>query len=119
MSGGHAPGRHTPSAVFKKKGGFRLYTGKAKLAGVAWNAPRGLVLAQSAQTLRNGSIVKLFDRWKGLSQDGLEPLRTYELHSSGAVFADASDEPEGVPGRDMEFSRPLVEHGFVVKCPQR
>src|SRR5207245_3905729 len=88
VSGRHAPRRHAPSVVVEEESGFRLRTGKAELAGVAGNAPRGVVLAQCAQTLSNRGFIEPFDRGRGLSQDGFKPFGSHELDRSGAVLAD-------------------------------
>src|SRR3981081_1479437 len=88
--------------------------GKTELAGIAWHAPGGVVLAQGAQAQGNTGFIEPFNRGQGISQDGFKPFGPHELDRSGAVLADTSDEPECVPCRDMEFARPMVEHHFVV-----
>jgi hypothetical protein len=61
VSGWNAAGRHGPCAVLEEKSGFRLRPGKAELAGITRNAPRGVVLAQRPQALCNGGFIEPFD----------------------------------------------------------
>ena len=65
VGGRHAAGRDAPSAVLEEERGFRLRTGKTELAGIARNAPRGVVFPQGAQALRNGGFVQPFDLGTG------------------------------------------------------
>src|SRR5204862_5299492 len=107
-------GRYAPSSVLKEKGGFRLSARKAELAGVARNAPGGMVLTQRAQALCDIGFVEPFDFGRGRARDDFEPFGTDKLHRARAVLPDGADKAESVPRRDMEFFRPLIEHHLVV-----
>jgi hypothetical protein len=102
--------RLLPPAVLEQKSGFRLSAGKAELARVARDAPCRMVLAQRPQALRNVGFGKPFDFRRRGAEDDLKAVRTDELNRAGAVFADGGDKTEGVPGGNMEFPRPLIEH---------
>lgn len=111
---GNAARGHAPPAILEQKSGFRLRPREAELARVARDAPCRVILAQGSQTLSDIGFGEPLDfRWNG-AEDGLKPFGAHELNSAGTVFADGGDKTEGVPGGDMEFPRPLVEHQLVV-----
>jgi len=114
VRGGHPAGRDAPSSVLKEKGGFRLSSRKAELAGVARNAPGGMVLTQRAQALCDIGFIEPFDFCRGRTDDNFEPFGTDKLDRARAVLPDDADKAESVPRRDLEFLRPLIEHQLVV-----
>jgi hypothetical protein len=91
---------------------------QAELAGVAGSAPGGLVFTQGTQTLGDFPIVEPFD---GRSCRAQESVDGWTNCAAPAQSSPTQDQAEGVPGRDMEFARPVAENDLIVwkKTPKK
>src|SRR5712691_6295783 len=115
MRGWQAAGRDAPTAVLQKQGGFRLGAGKAELAPVTRQPPRGVIRSQRLQPPGDIGLVKPFDLVFLAAAYGAQTLRRYELNGARAVFAHIGNEGKGAARGHVKPLGPTIEHELVVR----
>src|SRR5581483_2320738 len=119
--GGRRPPRgHAPAIVLVEKSGLGLSAGKAELAGVARDAPGGVIGAERLKTLGDATLVEPFNIGRALAEDVVKAVGADELDRAGAIFADVTDQGEGVARRHLKASGPAIKDRVTVrqKAPQ-